>query len=288
MPLIESAGHRLGVHLPPEPLTFHADPTRLAQVVGNLLNNAAKYTPPGGAIELVAERDGDYAILRIRDSGVGIAKEMLPAVFELFRQVGRSLDLSQGGLGIGLSIVQRLVTMHGGNITAESEGLGRGSTFTIRLPLAQTSLPDARPSGAVERSRPVPLALRILVVDDNEDGADSLAKMLELSGHIVSVAGDGPAALSKAREFHPEVVFLDIGLPGMSGYEVAEQLRSDTRLSSTVLVALTGWGSADDKRRAKEAGFDHHMTKPVDPEALDELLSTVEPASRVRLPEGLF
>ena len=274
-PLIEAARHELSVRFPKEPLNLFADATRLAQVVSNLLNNSAKYTPEGGRIDLSAERDGAGVVIRVTDTGVGIPKEMLSRVFEMFTQVGRSLDRAQGGLGIGLALVTRLVEMHGGTTTAESPGPGEGCTFTVRLPLADdeaegmAALRRTSSQGAGSR----PPRCRVLVVDDNKDGAESLAMMLELSGHVTRAAFSGPEALAAAREFNPEVVFLDIGLPGMNGYEVAERFRAEPELSGAVLVALTGWGSEEDKQRSRKAGFDYHLTKPIDAAAVQDVLT---------------
>ncbi|WP_397568110.1 response regulator [Schlesneria sp. T3-172] len=271
-PLIQAGRHEIIVAHAKETLLLDADPTRLAQVVTNLLNNAAKYTPEGGRIELTAEREGREAVIRVRDNGVGIPREMLPKVFEIFTQVGRTLDRSQGGLGIGLALVNRLIDMHGGSITATSEGLGHGSTFVVRLPLAM-NVPESQEGDQselppVERSLP----LRILVVDDNFDSAASLAMLLKLNGHTTQTAHNGPDALAVAESSRPQVVFLDIGLPGMNGYEVAHRLRSNTALGKLFLVALTGWGTEDDRRIAKESGFDHHFTKPVEMTAIVDLL----------------
>jgi len=274
-PLIESAGHELRTDLPPEPLFLDADPTRLAQVFANLLNNAAKYTPAGGRIRLVAERDGARVVVRVEDTGVGIPADMLPKVFDMFTQVGRSIDRAQGGLGIGLTLVQRLVAMHGGTIDAESEGPGRGSTFTVRLPLA--TVEEARQKAAAQGNGTSRAAasLRVLVVDDNIDGAESLSVLLQLSGHQTQAAHSGPEALAIAQNLGPDMVFLDIGLPGMNGYEVARRLRAMPDYARCVLVALTGWGTEEDRRQARAAGFDHHLTKPVDAVEVHRLVALV-------------
>jgi PAS domain S-box-containing protein len=277
-PLIHANGHGFFASRAEEPLVLDADPTRIAQVVSNLLNNAAKYTPEGGRIELSAERDGREAVIRVRDNGVGIPREMLPKVFELFTQVGRTIDRSQGGLGIGLALVHRLVGMHDGTVAAESDGLGQGSTFVVRLPLADTPMNElARKLDGHDSKRSV-TPRRILVVDDNVDAAISLAMLLQLSGHTTRTAHNGPEALTAARAYRPEVVFLDIGLPGMNGYEVATRLRGDEALKPLYLVALTGWGTEEDRKRAKESGFDHHLTKPAELSAVEQLLA--------KLPEG--
>ena len=273
-PALEAGRHTLRVSIPGEPVWLDADLTRLAQVVGNLLANAAKYTPDGGHVILDARREGNEALVSVSDDGLGIPPEMLDRVFEMFAQVNRTLDRAQGGLGIGLALVRRLVDMHGGTVTAASPGPGRGSTFTLRLPVADAIEVSARPPAGDA----APGGQRILVVDDNRDAAESLSLMLELSGHDVRSAHDGPAALEIVRGFIPEVVFLDIGMPGMDGYAVARRLRADSGLAGAVLVALTGWGSEDDKRRAGEAGFDHHLTKPVAAQEVVEVLARFGPA----------
>ncbi|SFH58800.1 PAS domain S-box-containing protein [Nitrosospira sp. Nsp14] len=275
-PLIEESRHELLVSTPKEALLFDADPVRMAQVVSNLLNNAAKYTPEGGRIELSADRNGNEVVIRVRDNGVGLTSEALSKVFELFNQVGKTLDRSQGGLGIGLALVKRLVEMHNGHVTAESEGLGKGSTFTVRLPLAATQKIGGPLVAGDHRSRSLSIPRRILVVDDNVDGAETLAMLLMLSGHTVERAHTGPDALKVAHAFQPRVMFLDIDLPGMSGYEVARQLRSDSTMDGLILVALTGWGSEEDCQRAQNAGFDHHLTKPVEIEKLHSLLIEID------------
>ena len=276
-PVIEASGHALKLALPEEPVWLAADPTRLAQVMTNLLTNAAKYTPEGGCIELSASREGGEVIVRVTDTGLGIPPGMLAEVFEMFTQVNRTLERSQGGLGIGLALVKRLVEFHGGTITAESQGLGQGSTFTVRLPLVEACAgPTGERSTAETPSVQPPMSgRRVLVVDDNVDGAESLANMLQIGGHETRTAHSGPAALDAARPFNPEVVFLDIGLPGMNGYEVAKRLRAEPTLGGAVLVALTGWGSDDDKRRSREAGFDFHLTKPVELTAIERILARV-------------
>jgi CheY-like chemotaxis protein len=238
----------------------------------NLLNNAAKYTDPDGRIDLTAVRVGAEAVVVVRDGGVGIAPELLPHIFDLFTQEGRSLSRSQGGLGIGLTLVKNLVEMHGGSVTARSEGLGRGSEFVVRLPAPAVTTP-ARPPEDRSASGPGYPRRRILVVDDNVDSAKSLARLLaRLYGQEVRVAHDGPEALSIADEFRPEVVLLDIGLPGMDGNEVARRLRVRPEFEGVLIVALTGWGQESDVERSRAAGFDHHLVKPASPEAILELL----------------
>jgi CheY-like chemotaxis protein len=274
-PLIEAARHELTVSLPAETVEVEADATRIAQVLSNLLNNAAKYTDPGGKIWLTAAREGDQVCVRVRDTGIGIAAEMLPRVFDMFMQVDRSSGRGQGGLGVGLTLVRTLVDMHGGTVEARSNGTGRGSEFTVRLPVA----PERRPSqgrGETEGGVTVALPLRrILVVDDNADAAQSLAMLLRMLGQDVRTAADGQSALEAARVSMPEVAFLDIGLPGMSGHELARRLRGEPDGDKVLLVAVTGWGQEEDRRRSQEAGFDHHLTKPADPEALQRLLGEV-------------
>ena len=273
MPLLNAARHHLDVRIAEPGLHLVADATRLAQVVSNLLNNAAKYTPDGGRVELDARRDGDDVVISVRDSGIGISTAALPQVFEMFTQVGRHRDRSQGGLGIGLALVRRLVELHGGSVTADSPGVGQGSTFTVRLPLSDStvsSLSREPAAGAAAGQAPV---FRVLVVDDNVDAAERLAALLELDGHDTRVAHDGDAAIAQATEFRPEIVFLDIGMPGKDGYEVARELRRDPRNRDTMLVALTGWGAQDDRARSKSAGFDHHLTKPAELPAVEALLA---------------
>jgi PAS domain S-box-containing protein len=276
-PLVDAQGHRLGVSLPDESLPLDADPVRLAQVVGNLLTNAAKYTEPGGHIRLTAEREGDEAVLRVRDDGIGIAPEVLPRVFDLFVQVDHAATRSQGGLGIGLTLVKNLVEMHGGSVDARSAGLGRGSEFVVRLPISAHGLERDQVRGEEKPTRPAsPSGLRLLVVDDNHDAADSLAMMLRLQGHEVRVAHSGPAALEAVEDYAPDVVFLDIGMPGMDGHEVARRMRRQPGLEKVVLAALTGWGQQEDRRRTTEAGFDHHLVKPPEPKAVESVLAQLK------------
>ena len=279
-PFIEESRHRLFISTPEEALLLDADSTRMGQVVSNLLNNAAKYTPEGGRIELSAERDNSDVIIRVRDNGVGLTSEALPKVFELFSQVGKTLDRSKGGLGIGLALVKQLVEMHGGQVAAESPGLGKGSTFVVRLPLAATQVINGRQVPGEENTSSLSVPRRILVVDDNVDGAETIAMLLTLFGHTVKTVHNGPDALEAAHSFQPGVMFLDIGLPGMSGYEVAQQLRSDSNMNGLILVALTGWGSEEDRQRAQSVGFDYHLTKPVGMEKLQSLLIEIDTNSK--------
>ena len=271
-PSIEAGNHNLALYIPDKPIWLDADSTRLAQVVSNLLNNAAKYTPNGGRIEVIACCEKGDAVIQIRDNGVGIPSEHLAAVFDMFTQVNRTLDRAQGGLGIGLALVRKLMEMHGGSVSADSPGIDCGSTFTLRLPVATAQPSDLAPA-APRRASTLTSKRRILVVDDNVDGAETLAMLLEFSGHKVLIAHSGPEALRAAADFRPEVVFLDIGLPGMNGYEVAQRLRAELGLSATLLVALTGWGTEEDKNRARRAGFDHHLTKPVEVSSVEQLLN---------------
>lgn len=269
---IASGGHRLSVTLHPEPLYIDADPVRITQVIANLLNNAAKYTHDNGYIWLTTERDGDQAVVRVRDNGIGIAPEMLPRIFDLFVQGDSTPGQTQGGMGIGLTLVRTLVEMHGGGVEARSGGVGQGSEFIVRLPLASPPRTAGEEVEVAETSVPATgQARRVLVVDDNRDSAESVGVVVEMLGHQVQLAHNGPAALEKAAAFRPEVVLLDIGLPGMDGYEVARRLRQV--LPDAVLAAMTGWGGEEDRRRCQEAGFDHHLLKPVDMDALGEVLA---------------
>ncbi|HEX5760757.1 MAG TPA: ATP-binding protein [Thermoanaerobaculia bacterium] len=277
-PLLAAGGHQLTVSVPPRPIFVDADPTRLEQALSNLLNNAAKYTPRGGDVSVTVERRRGQAAVTVRDTGIGIPPEMLPRIFDMFTQVDRSLERAQGGLGIGLTLARRLVEMHGGTIEAHSEGPGRGSSFTIRLPIAEASRAAAHAEMDDEPVRPG-ATLRILVVDDNRDAASTLGLLLELTGHEVRTAHDGLEAVAAASEFRPDVVLLDIGLPKLNGYEAARRIRRQPRGEGVVLIAITGWGQEEDKQQSKEAGFDQHIVKPVDPAALLKLISSFEQAS---------
>jgi PAS domain S-box-containing protein len=276
-PLFDHAGLSYTVTLPDAPIYIDADAARLTQVIGNILNNAAKFTPRGGSVALVAERDDDDAVIRIRDTGIGIDAADLARVFEMFVQTDGPLE-SKSGLGIGLTLAKTLVERHDGRITIESEGLGRGSEVIVRLP-ALTTRP-AIVSRMVETpaaSATTPQSRRVLVVDDNHDSADMMAMLLALVGHDVQTAHDGLRAVAAVAEFQPHVVLLDIGLPLLNGYEAAERIRRASGVQP-VLVALTGWGQADDRRRAVDAGFDHHLIKPVDHDALITLVAGVPAA----------
>jgi signal transduction histidine kinase/ActR/RegA family two-component response regulator len=278
-PFLSAGGHEFKAQLPQRPLWVDADSPRLSQVMINLLNNAAKYTSAGGAIKLTLTAEGGQAVARVVDNGVGIPPDMLNEVFDMFTQVNRTLDRSQGGLGIGLSLVRRLTELHGGEVTAESKGLGHGSTFTVRLPLMDS--PEPPSDGETARCEPAkPRSLRILVIDDIPDVADVLKMLLDLEGFDTRVAYAGPVALEIAREFKPDVVMCDIGLPGMDGHQIARRLRSDPDIVPATLIALTGWGAEGEIRRTRESGFDFHLVKPVDANALMELLSQIEPASQ--------
>ncbi len=272
-PLIEAGGHELTVSVPPEPLFLDADLTRLAQVLANLLNNAAKYTNRGGHIWLTAEREGSDVVVAVEDTGIGIAADMLPKIFEMFTQVDRSLERSQGGLGIGLSLVKRLVEMHGGSVEASSDGPGKGSRFVVRLPVVLSLAQDSqRVTGGGERGGPL-AGRRILVADDNRDSADSLAVILRMMGNEVQTVYDGLGAVEAAEAWRPDLVLLDLGMPKLNGYAVARRVRQQPWGRHMVLVAVTGWGQEEDKRRSKEAGFDHHLVKPVEAADLERLLA---------------
>jgi len=307
-PAAEERRHHLTVSLPPEPICVHGDPVRLEQVVWNLLSNAAKYTKPGGRIRLALEvdlKDGDdarchgaiagragTAVLSVQDTGVGINPELLPRIFDLFTQGSRSLDRAEGGLGVGLTVASDLVRMHGGKLEARSEGAGKGSEFVLRLPLTNEVIPtetadrSTAPRAGQPQAACADQVTRVLVIDDNQAAAETLAEMVELWGYEVRIAHDGPAGLMLAREYSPMVAVLDIGLPGMDGYEVARRLRADDATSGIHLIAVTGYGQEDDRRRSREAGIDVHLTKPVDPSSLEVALAVTSgpnssaPASR--------
>jgi PAS domain S-box-containing protein len=268
-PFLEARGHQLTVSLPAEPLRLEADPTRLAQVIGNLLNNSAKYTPEGGHVWLTAAGEGDEVVVRVRDDGAGLPDELLPTkIFEPLTQATRTLARSEGGLGIGLTLVRNLVELHGGRVEAHSKGPGRGSEFVVRLPAAGRPLPAGSPEGARATGDGPTRGRRILLVEDNRDVADSLALLLGVKGHEVRTAYDGLEALDAARAFRPDAVLLDIGLPNLDGLEVARRLRQEPGLAGALLVALSGYGTEEDHRRSRESGCDAHLVKPVDPEVL--------------------
>jgi len=273
-PFIDARHHVLEVTLPPRPVMLAADPTRLAQVFSNLLNNAAKFTPLHGRIGLAVERDGGDVVVKVTDNGIGIDVDQLPTVFEMFAQVDQSLERTQAGLGVGLTLARRLTELHGGSLAASSGGPGRGSTFTVRLPLADTTAAaEHRPIH--DASNGATAGHRVLVVDDNQDFANSLALILRTMDNDVRVAHDGVTALELARQFHPDIGFLDIGLPRLNGYDLARRLRDDDGTAAMTLVAITGWGQEKDRRKAFECGFDHHLVKPVETAHVLEILGRI-------------
>ena len=278
-PLIDAASHSLTIEWPKEVVWLDADPTRLTQVFSNLLTNSAKYMRPGGKINFSARREGDSMLVSVQDAGLGIPADMLGSVFNMFTQINRTLDRAQGGLGIGLSLVKTLVEMHGGSVQAASGGSDLGSTFTVILPTVCRLAPDppTPTEPPVTAAKAGSAKHRILVVDDNVDAAETMVMLLDLSGHDARAAFGGREALDLAHSFRPHMVFLDIGMPGMNGYEVARRLRADPATATARLIALTGWGTEDDTRKSKMAGFNAHLTKPVDPEAVDALLATLLP-----------
>jgi PAS domain S-box-containing protein len=273
-PVFDAGNHELVASLPPPPIYLDGDLLRLAQAIGNLLANAAKFSDQGGNVWLSAEHQGAEVVIRVRDAGVGIAPDLLPRIFDLFVQADNTLARSQGGLGVGLTVVKRLVELHGGTVTAKSAGLGQGSEFTVRLPALPEDPVTARVASSVRVGLDAVLSRRVLVVDDNVDAAESTAMLVRLWGHQVRTVYNGPAALVAMRDFRPEIVLLDIGMPGMSGYDVARHLRAEPDYRTVVLAALTGYGQEDDRRRSREAGFDFHLTKPPDPSALEALVTS--------------
>ena len=279
-PHIEAAGHQLTVELPAEPVYLDADPVRLAQVLSNLLNNAAKYTERGGKIWVVAERRNGEVEVRVRDTGIGIPKESLPSIFEMFAQVDRSLEKSHGGLGIGLTLVKRLTEMHGGSVEAKSEGVGKGTEFIVRLPAARIAPRDGESNGAA--LEPNTARCRVLVADDNRDAAESMGTLLRIMGNEVRTVGDGEQAVDEAAAFRPDLILLDIGMPRMNGYEAVRRIRRQPWGNEMMLVAITGWGQDEDKRFAIDAGFDRHITKPIEFADLQELLAGLRDTARLR------
>jgi two-component system, sensor histidine kinase len=272
-PLIDAARHRLALDLPPEPLLVEADHVRLTQVLVNLVNNAVKYTDPGGEIRLRTRVDDGHAVVTVADSGVGIPADVLPRIFDMFVQADGTDRRSQGGLGIGLTLARRLVEMHGGSLTAHSAGSGRGSEFTVRLPLLrQDASRGSSPAAAPHHVAGLP---RILVVDDNRDAADTLGALLTMLGAEVRVTYDGQAALEEISSFRPAAVFLDLGMPDMDGHEVARRILANPRAPHPVLVALTGWGQENDRKASQAAGFDRHLVKPADMEELEDVLASL-------------
>jgi CheY-like chemotaxis protein len=271
-PLIEAASHQLRVEMPDDPVFVHADSVRLAQVVSNLLNNAVKYTDEGGTITLSVRPEYTHAAIIVRDTGIGISRDALPRVFDMFVQENAD-QRSHSGLGIGLTLVRSLVEMHGGTVEAHSEGSGRGSVFTVRMPLAASA--PVPSDGTVRPIRRDRNQTRVLVVDDNEDAAESLGALLRILGADVRVALDGRTAVEMFDAFHPAAVFLDLGMPDMDGYEVAHQIRSRPDARDTVLIALTGWSQERDRRRTAEAGFNRHLAKPADLQTLQSVLTSL-------------
>jgi PAS domain S-box-containing protein len=271
-PLLESRGHTLVLRLPEEPIRLVADPVRFAQVLANLLVNAAKYTDTGGRIEIEARQEEGELVVAVRDNGIGISAEMMPRLFTLFAQASPALERSEGGLGIGLALVRGLVELHGGTITAHSQGPGRGSEFVLRLPVGSPTAIELRRASQRVRASSRTKPLRVLVADDNRDSAATCAALLESSGHEVSVAHTGREALAMADKLKPDALLLDIGMPELNGYQLAQRIRGTGWGRAATLIAITGWGQEQDKRRALEAGFDHHLTKPFDPNDLEGLL----------------
>jgi two-component system, sensor histidine kinase len=270
-PLIDAARHQLAISIPAEAVIIDGDAVRLSQVISNLLNNAAKYMSEGGQIWLQARRQGEHVVISVKDTGIGIPAEMLPQIFNMFTQIDRSARQAQGGLGIGLTLVRTLVEMHGGTVKAESPGIGQGSEFVIALPLSKKEMVAAAKS---EARLPVLPKGRVLVVDDNQDAAASLGMLLKLLGADVRVVNDGLSALEILPSYRPTVVLLDIGMPGMDGYEVARRIRQQPECRDVMLIALTGWGQEEDRRRTSQAGFDHHLLKPADIAALKALFTS--------------
>jgi PAS domain S-box-containing protein len=278
-PAIDEAGHRLKVLLPPQPILLDADATRLAQAVSNLLNNAAKYMPRGGDIVLSAERQESNVVISVADTGIGIPAEMLDRIFDMFTQVDRSIERSQGGLGIGLTLVKRLVELHGGTVEAHSAGPGKGSEFAIRLPILRRS---ASAVCVNDEGGQLPAGRRrVLVVDDNENGANVLGMLLTALGNEVRSCYDGLTAIDIASEFHPDIILLDLGMPKFNGFDTAIRIRQEPWGKDIVLAALSGWGQDEDKRRTRQAGFDYHFVKPIEPAALRRLLAECEPSAHV-------
>jgi signal transduction histidine kinase/ActR/RegA family two-component response regulator len=281
-PILDAKHHTLSVDLPKHAVRLEADLVRLAQVFSNLLINAAKYTDPGGQIQLRAAQEGSEVVVAIRDNGIGISSDMMPRLFSMFSQAEAALGRAEGGLGVGLSLVRGLVTLHGGSVEARSDGPGTGSEFIVRLPIGtpQTEIPDTE---AVAEGLVAGAGLKILVVDDNRDAADTCATLLELSGHHVQTAYTGRHALELAETFRPHAVLLDIGLPDLDGYQLAAKIRAAPWGRGIFLIAATGWGQEEDRRRAFEAGFDHHLTKPIAAETVESLLQSLDPTMKYQI-----
>lgn len=278
--LMREKGHALEVSMPVESVLVNADPVRLTQIIGNLLTNAAKYTEANGRIWLHGERDGDEVVVCIRDTGIGISSDMLSRIFDLFVQADQASTRTQGGLGIGLTLVKNLVEMHSGIVTARSDGLGKGSEFQVRLPVVTPASHPPSEECPTQRAPSESCRHRLMIVDDNKDAAISLAILLRLKGHDVMITHDGPSALDLAVSFQPDAIFLDLGMPGMDGFEVATRVRQLPGMQQAVLAALTGWGQKEDRRRTARAGFDHHFVKPAESSELDSLLASI---NRVRV-----
>ena len=277
-PLLQEAGHRLMVSLPDEALWVDGDSVRLSQILANLLNNAARYTPAGGEVHVRARREEGCALISVRDNGIGIGPDTLGRIFEMFNRGNQAGRSSEGGLGIGLALARKLAQMHGGTVTAHSDGPALGSEFVVRIPLAAATREAIAADSSRASAKPV---RRILVVDDNRDAGESLAMILRFLGSDVRVAHDGPASLEILESFEPDVILLDIGMPGMDGYEVARRIRRDFPGRGATLVALSGWGQEEDKQRSRDSGFDHHLVKPVEIAVLESLLTSLEPGQTV-------
>ncbi|MCK6681421.1 MAG: ATP-binding protein [Thermoanaerobaculia bacterium] len=277
-PLFLGRRHSIGVVLPQRPIVLHGDPIRLAQILTNLLSNAARYTEPGGRVRLEAALEADGVVLRVIDSGIGIPANLLPHIFTMFSRAADARAIEQGGLGIGLALAKQLAELHGGSLTAASDGPGRGSTFTLRLPLERRSIPPPEAEASAPQAPVAPL--RVLIVDDNVDAARTLAELLSLEGHESHVAHDGPGAIASAERLLPDVVVLDIGIPGFDGLEVARRLRRDPALAGSFLVALSGWVQPEDLARSREAGIDEHLAKPVGVATLLRLMARARRARR--------
>ena len=279
-PACESAQVELTVTLPSQPVYLHADPVRLAQVFGNLLHNGCKFSKARGKISLAVERQQGDVVVTVRDSGIGIPSDVLPKIFEMFTQGDQSLERSQGGLGIGLTLVRRLVTMHGGSVQGVSDGTDRGSEFIVRLPTLDKNPESPSPDPTVDEAMPI-TARRILVVDDNRDAAESMSILLTLSGNETQVAFDGEEAVKAAAAFRPDIVLLDIGMPKLNGYDAARRIREQPWSKGMVLVALTGWGQEENRKKTADAGFDAHLVKPVEYATLTKLLGSFPEAARL-------
>jgi CheY-like chemotaxis protein len=272
--MIDGKRHKLSMEIRDKHLRFNADPLRMAQVLANLLTNAAKYTDPQGEIRLAAGCEAEEVVIRVADNGIGLSPESMPGIFDMFAQVSSSREKSEGGLGIGLALAKGLIELHGGSIEARSAGLGRGSEFIVRFPKQATRMDSDHPQGAIPA--PAQISRRILVADDNRDVAETLAALLQIDGHEVTLVHDGASAIDAFALVLPEIVLLDIGMPGLNGYEVARRIRRSYPDSPAKLVAITGWGQDDDKARAIDAGFDYHLTKPVDLQHLSEIVKGPE------------